>query len=250
MLLIKHHFVHLHIATRSSGSSGEPSLESVINQITLVPRCHSRISSSRLSSLHQRLFTLSTLASRLPHHQPFLARCVFLRPLARRSSVGGGKPTDVFKLYSSMGILSAVDFVRRARSCGHAVPQYCTDRHEVRGNFSLGQSILKSANLAGAWSAQPVGTRQAPARRAPLTGMPPRVPRARRRGAPGAGGRFLTARRGDGPTLVVGWPRRRMEQAGCRRARWRGPRAEGGWGNKWWVRWRGASASSKVPLRR
>ena len=40
-----------------------------LNQITLVPRCHSRISSSRLSSLHQRLFTLSSTS---PSHFPFL----------------------------------------------------------------------------------------------------------------------------------------------------------------------------------
>jgi hypothetical protein len=192
MLLIKHHFIHLHIATRSSGSSGEPSLESVIKDYPRPTRA--TLAYPRLASVASISASSHSLASRLPHHQPFLARCVFLRPLARRSSVGGGKPTDVFKLYSSMGILSAVDFVRRARSCGHAVPQYCTDRHEVRGNFSLGQSILKSANLAGAWSAQPVGTRQAPARRAPLTGMPPRVPRARTPGCTwcGAGGRFLT----------------------------------------------------------
>jgi hypothetical protein len=30
---------------------------------------------------------------------------------------------------------------------------------------------------------------------------------------------------------------------------WLAPKADG-WGNKWWVRWRGASASLEVPLRR
>jgi hypothetical protein len=35
MLLIRYHFIHLHIATRSSGSSGEPSLESDYPRPTL-----------------------------------------------------------------------------------------------------------------------------------------------------------------------------------------------------------------------
>ena len=60
-----------------------------LNQNTLVPRCHSRIPSSRLSSLlpSAPLHNLWHLASSpshgypLPHHQPFLVRCVFLRPL-------------------------------------------------------------------------------------------------------------------------------------------------------------------------
>jgi len=81
---------------------------------------------------------------------------------------------------------------------------------------------------------------------------------------------------GGGGGRVVGagrrrWPRRRLLRRRLRRrrrdARVGGPVAEGlgeasdgpsrglaakadGWGNKWWVRWRGASASSEVPLRR
>ena len=46
-----------------------------------------------------------------------------------------------------------------------------------------------------------------------------------------AGARAVGTRRGDGPSRGLA------------------PKADG-WGNKWWVRWRGASASSEVPLRR
>jgi hypothetical protein len=43
MLLVKYHFIHLHIATRSPGSSGEPSLESDYPRPTL-PLSHILVS--------------------------------------------------------------------------------------------------------------------------------------------------------------------------------------------------------------
>ena len=60
------------------------------------------------------------------------------------------------------------------------------------------------------------------------------------------GARAVGTRRGDGPSRGLaskadGWGRLAARDGA-------GP--EGGWGNKWWVRWRGASASSEVPLRR
>ena len=58
--------IHPRIATRSSGFSNEPSLVSDYPRPT---RCHPRISSSRLSSLHQRLITLPRTP---PSHISFL----------------------------------------------------------------------------------------------------------------------------------------------------------------------------------
>ena len=60
--------IHPRIATQSSDSSRLQSSHRLYH-ITLVPRCHSRISPSRLGGLHQRLFTLSRAS---PSHIPFL----------------------------------------------------------------------------------------------------------------------------------------------------------------------------------
>ena len=62
-----------------------------LNQITLVPRCHSShtlVSPQRVASISASSHSLAPrrLISPSSSHQPFLARCVFPRPLARRSS--------------------------------------------------------------------------------------------------------------------------------------------------------------------
>jgi hypothetical protein len=53
----------------------------------------------------------------------------------------------------------------------------------LRGGALPADDVRENANLAGAWSTQPV---PASPPRAAVTGLPPRVPRARRRGAPAA----------------------------------------------------------------
>ena len=51
------------------------------------------------------------------------------------------------------------------------------------------------------------------------------------------------------PIKACFWWRQALGQAGCA-TDGAGPERSGGWGNKWWVRWRGVTASSEVPLRR
>ena len=86
------------IATRSShvlGSSGEPCLY----QINLVPPCDSRMSSSRLSSLHQRFFTLScTSPSHIKSYILFYLLC---------GAVPGSQASHGVKPYSQTGALRA-----------------------------------------------------------------------------------------------------------------------------------------------